>query len=232
MVGTQKSELKRRLVVIGTAGRGDDAARMSLSLYDRMFQSLKEIIERWKPDAVVSGGAAWADHLAPRAYLEGLVPNLLLFLPAEFRMGSAPGFIPNPAVQFNPGRTLNNYHRAFSEKTGIDSLTELAAAISKGALVEVHPGFHRRNSEVADHGDGLVSYTFGTHSSLDLTSGSAAFGNAKKAGLKDGGTAHTFGECWKAEFKSHFNLFDFQRELRPISVEMDTDEDHIPLPGM
>jgi hypothetical protein len=209
-----KSDLVRRLVVIGTAGRGDDADRMSLALYDRMYQALVDLVERWKPDTLVSGGAAWADHLAVRGYLEGLVPNLLLFLPAEFRLElGKPAFLPNPKVQFNPGRTLNNYHEAFRQRTGIDSLAELAEALRRGAIVEVHPGFHRRNSEVADHGDGLASFTFGTHSSYDLDPKNPAFNNAKKAGLKDGGTAHTFGECWKAEFKSHYNLFDFMREF-------------------
>jgi hypothetical protein len=208
-----KTTLTRRLAVIGTAGRQDDAARMTLALYDRMFESLSEMIGRWKIEAVVSGGAAWSDHLAVRAYLEGVVPNLVLFLPAEFNSANK-AFVPNPKVQFNPGQTLNNYHRAFSRQTGLDSLGEIAAALQKNSVVaEVHPGFHRRNSEVASFSNYLVAYTFGNQPSVELSPDHPAFVNAKAAGLKDGGTAHTFGECWNAEIKAHVNLFEFQNEL-------------------
>lgn len=201
----------RILGVIGTAGRGDDAARLDLSLYNRMNEIVAGLIAELNPDGLASGGAAYADHLVVSAYLEGLVPSLYLFLPAEFSNGA---FVPNPAVQFNPGKTLNNYHEAFKRKTGIDSLAEIEAAIDKGAVVRVIPGFHRRNSEVANVSNlHLASFTFGTHSSLNLTSSDPAFNNARKAGLKDGGTAHTFGECWKAEKKSHYNLFEIKRQL-------------------
>ncbi len=212
-IAALKATATRFLGVIGTAGRQDDADRMTLPLYDRMFQNLIEMIERWTPEVLVSGGAAWADHLAVRAYLEGTLPALVLFLPAEFDTERR-CFKPNPSVQFNPGQTLNNYHRAFARKTGIDSLGEIADAIKKGAIIAVYPGFHRRNSEVAGLSNYLVSYTFGSHSSVELRPSDPAFGNATKAGLKDGGTAHTFGECWNAEIKAHISLFDLVREMK------------------
>jgi hypothetical protein len=208
-----KTTLARRLAVIGTAGRQDDAARMTVALYDRMFESLVEMIGRWKIDAVVSGGAAWSDHLAVRAFLEGVVPNLVLFLPAEFDL-AANAFVPNPKVQFNPGQTLNNYHKAFSRQIGLDTLGEISTALRRNSVVAaVHPGFHRRNSEVASFSNYLVAYTFGNHPSMELKPDHPAFVNSKAAGLKDGGTAHTFGECWNAEIKAHVNLFELQNEL-------------------
>jgi hypothetical protein len=215
LLKTLKETASRFLGVIGTAGRQDDADRMTRSLYDRMYENLSELIERWKPEVLVSGGAAWSDHLAVRAYNAGVVGQLVLFLPAEFDMDRK-AFKPNPGVQFNPGQTLNNYHKAFTRKTGIDSLAEIATAIEKGAIVEVHPGFHRRNSEVASLSNYLVSYTFGNRPSVELHPSDAAFSNAKAAGLKDGGTAHTFGECWNAEIKAHVNLFEFPAELDKV----------------
>lgn len=200
----------RKLAIIGTAGRGDDAPRISASIYDAMFSDVRDVIRRWEIDEAVSGGAAVADHLAVRAFNEGFVSSLTLYLPAEFRNGL---FVPNPSVRFNPGATCNNYHRAFSKSCGIDSLSELRRAVEGGAVVRVFPGFHRRNTEVADDCTDMAAYTFGSGPSQDFTSADEGFSRAATAGLKDGGTAHTWGECWKAKRKRHVNLFRLVSEM-------------------
>jgi hypothetical protein len=177
----------RTIAVIGSAGRKDDARHMDRTLYDAMYEQVLQAVSDWGCDAAVSGGAALADHLAVRAYLEGAVGDLLLFLPARFEDSA---FVPNPRVQFNPGATGNTYHRAFSRACGIDSLGEISEAIARGARVEVHEGFHRRNLEVADKADTMLALTFGgMEAPVDIRQADAGFSKSSAAGLKDGGTA-------------------------------------------
>jgi len=204
------------IAIIGTAGRREDAARITPQLYDAMFGEAVAAIREWGCDEAVSGGAAVSDHLAVRAYLEGVVPGLRLFLPARFENGA---FVPNPRVRFNPGQTSNGYHRAFSEACGMDSLDEIAQAIRKGAKVAVHEGFHLRNSEVAGACSHLMAFTFGNGSALeevqaDFLPEDEGFSEAEVAGLRDGGTAHTWGQAWKPVRKRHVYLGALERALK------------------
>ena len=199
-----------RLAVIGSAGRKEDAPLVSLELYGKMYQRLTWYVERWKITQTVSGGAAFADHLAVKAYLEGLVGGLVLYLPANFENGA---FIPNPRVRYNPGDTANRLHRKFTETTGVDGLAQIEQAIRKGAEVQVFEGFHTRNCEVATHCDYLLAYTFGTRTLIDIQSADPAFNNHRKAGVKDGGTAHTYTETWNVHAKAHESLFDLREGL-------------------
>lgn len=204
------SSTEGRVAVIGSAGRRDDAVRMNRRLYDAMHAELAAAVRAWGAAACVSGGAAFADHLAVRAFLEGLVGDLVLFLPARFACGRyAEGAAANDA-----GRTANRYHRAFSRACGLDSGAELAEAVRRGARVEVHAGFKRRNLEVAAACTHMLAFTFGAvREPVDLREGDAGFRSAALAGLKDGGTAHTWGECWKADAKRHVSLAWLERRL-------------------
>lgn len=192
-----------RISVIGTAGRRDDAQRINRELYDAAYADVVDSIKRFGADHGVSGGAAFADHLIVRAFLDGVVSKLTLYLPANFSGGK---FMPNPRIRFNPGQTCNTYHQKFSSSCSLDSLDEIAVAIKNGAEVMVFEGFHRRNSEVAANCDWMVAYTFGTGDKADFLPSDPGFANSAVAGLKDGGTAHTWGECWKAQKKRHVNL--------------------------
>jgi hypothetical protein len=198
-----------RLAVIGSAAR-DEAEPVSLALYDKMFERLAWYVERWGITHAVSGGAAFADHLAVRAYLSGLVKDLTLYLPAYFQNGA---YLPNPRIQFNPGKTSNNFHDRFSKKTGVQSLAEIAMAIEKGANIHVIEGFHNRNCEVASHCDYLLAFTFGSRTVTEIKGDDPAFNDHRKAGLKDGGTEHTFKETWNVHAKAHESLFDLVKEL-------------------
>lgn len=193
------------LAVIGTAGRRDDAARMSRGMYDAMYDQTCSAMRDWGITHLVSGGAAWADHLAVRAYLDGTADHLMLALPARW---NGRGFDPNPRVQFNPGQTLARYHAAFSREADLDSMGELRQAIDKGAHVEVHEGFHRRNMVVAQKASHILAFTFGRGSlTADFLPDSEGFSRAAEGGLKDGGTAHTWEQSWRARQKRHVNLF-------------------------
>lgn len=218
----------RRLSIIGTAGRRDDAARINRALYDKMYAETVRAIREWDIEEVVSGGAAVSDHLAVRAFLDGAVARLTLFLPAHFDRGR---FTPNPHVRFNPGQTCNQYHAAFSRSCGLDSLAEINEAIHQGARVEVFEGFHRRNSEVADNCTHMLAFTFGNWDShapdgiaipcRDFSRTDHGFSKADEAGLKDGGTAHTWGEAYKAELKRHVHVGILARRLTsPAEVKV------------
>ena len=186
------------LAIIGTAGRRDDATRISRSLYDAAFERVRQAIARHKIDAVVSGGAAFADHLAVRAFNEGLGSRLTLHLPAKFAGGRFAGN--------RDADTANYYHRQFSDACGLPSLTEIGRAIDAGATVTVSDGFFVRNKKVADDADILLALTFGSRASEHFPRGSRGYALAAAAGLKDGGTAHTWDACRSASLKLHVNL--------------------------
>lgn len=192
-----------RLAIIGSAGR-DEAAPISRALYDKMYDRLAWYVERWAVTTAVSGGAAFADHLAVRAYLSGLVRNLTLYLPAHFQNGA---YVPNPRVQFNPGKTSNNFHERFGRKTGVQGLAEIAEAIEKGANVHVVEGFHNRNCEVASHCDYLLAFTFGSGTFTDIKSGDPAFNDHRKAGVRDGGTAFHGSDVSAKNRRNHTAIF-------------------------
>jgi hypothetical protein len=148
----------RRLAIIGTAGR-DESRPMTAALWRWMVADAKS---RVRPDDIaVSGGAAWADHLAVRLFLDGDVAGLTLHLPAPFRDGRFEG---DPGTS---GARTNELHARFSHATGIDSLAELALAIAKGARASEQPvapgsvGNLARNRLVAREADAALAYTFG-----------------------------------------------------------------------
>jgi hypothetical protein len=170
--------------VCGSAGRKEDGDKISQKLYDIMYGCFLHDLSNFNGAAIrlVSGGAAWADHLAVRAYLDKQVPELELHLPTEFKSSK---FV-ETADKMCPGRIANWYHQKMSHKTNISSLIQLQRAIDFGAKVTVSEGFFKRNLLVGKV-DVLIAFTFGTKSSVitDATS-------AEIAGLKDGGTAHTW----------------------------------------
>jgi hypothetical protein len=167
------------LAIIGTAGRQTDQARLTGAMMEQMVAQAQAHIEKLRANGhaittAVSGGAAYADHVAVRLFLKGTVPQLVLHLPAPFEGGRFRDTGLRDAAK-NPGGTANYYHGLFREKTGTDSLAELGTAIAMGARVTVSSGFFARNALVAE-ADACVAMTFG-------------------AGpvCKDGGTANTLG---------------------------------------
>lgn len=198
----------KSIAIIGSAGRGTDANHLNEDLYAAMYDEAIEIVRRFGIEEAVSGGAAFADHVAVSLYLNREVTSLRLYLPAVF---DGKAFVPNARVHSNPGKTANMHHGEFRSSCGIDGLAQIAFAIGRGAYTETYAGFKRRNLEVAGHCTHMVAFTFGSQQSADFLPDSEGFTSSKAAGLKDGGTAHTWGECWKAEWKRHVNL----RELEP-----------------
>lgn len=200
----------KTLAIIGSAGRGPDSSKLSSELYERMVTDASDLVSRIGVSSLVSGGAAFADHVAVSLFLMNRVDTLKLYLPARFERGA---FVEDSRFPGNPGRTANMYHKSFRKSCSVDGLAELAEAIENGAIIEVHPGFKRRNLEVAATASHMLAFTFGRGPSGDFTPSDPGFRSHSDAGLADGGTAHTWGECWKAEWKRHVNLYEHLEAL-------------------
>lgn len=178
-----------KLAVVGTAGRKDDAPKMSDTLFFRMVDLLGKVVDHLQHrtgetvDTLVSGGAAWADHVAVYTYLMSRRKdwryqryNLHLHLPCGF------DFIKVRYVPVGDGPTLNHYHDAML-KWDLHSLEDLALCIDQGSSETRWPvycrtviggGFRGRNRRIAEDCDAIVAFTFGTG-----------------AIVKPGGTHHT-----------------------------------------
>jgi hypothetical protein len=111
---------------------------------------------------LVSGGAAWADHLAVELYLRGHATALTLHLPAPIS-AIGRGFI---TLGQDSGSAANYYHERFSKVVGHDTFLQLLKAIQQGASVTAelagngYKGMFARNKRVADV-EAMVAYTFG-----------------------------------------------------------------------
>lgn len=151
----------RKIAIIGTAGRKEDAPKLNVQVYKQMYDSLVRELQQLEPDTnkrhVVSGGSAWADHLAVAAFMDGHAKYLTLHLPDPSTKG---------------WQTLQYYHRLFCEKLGVDknlSLSQIEYAIAQGAEVHYYHGndlneyasLFERNSAIAQEAQDLVAFTFG-----------------------------------------------------------------------
>lgn len=150
--------MSRVIAIIGTAGR-DKSIPMDIRHWDWMCKVLASDL---KPeDVLVSGGAAWADHVAVWAYLNGLCKDLILHLPSVYRQGEFQG------AYGTSGATCTYYHNKFRKTVGINSLQQINAAIEKGATVTQQPiamgygAMANRNKLVARDCDHMLAFTFG-----------------------------------------------------------------------
>ena len=183
----------RYVGIIGTAGRRGDGARLTEGDYRFLVRYIGGAV---KPnDVLISGGAAWADHVAVQLFLDGKVGGLVLHLPAELIVG------PDGKLTFRnggfgtAGSTANYYHSLFDKALKVESgfsLKQIQEAIDRGAVVtfgdgtQGNEGMKARNSLVArDARDFLVAMTFDP--------------NMKTQTPRDGGTADT----WRKHRKGH-----------------------------
>lgn len=169
----------KNIAIIGTAGR-DRRPELTKKLWWEMLKDASSWFTHPNQYKLVSGGAAWADHLAVELYL--LSPEIFhleLFLPAPL----------NEDGIFEGGRATagsisNWYHEMFSDVVKFDSRKRILMARDWGAKIhqgEVGPPtrFFERNADVAKAAtDGVLAYTWG---------------EGKEPA--DGGTKHTWGLC-------------------------------------
>jgi hypothetical protein len=170
------------VAIIGTAGR-DPKYKMTADLWRWMAN---DAIQRASSKHLVSGGAAWADHLAVGLFLNGHAKSLVLHLPAPFVEGRFVG------PHRSSGSTANYYHDLFSAAIGQGTLDQIRRAIAAGARVTEQPaaegyvGMYARNRLVAQ-AETMIAYTF-----------------AEGAVPADGGTYHTW--CLHVGSKVHVTL--------------------------
>ncbi len=197
--------------IVGTAGRKDDANRLSAKHFEAMCECAKLLLRRFNEtdygiDTLVSGGAAWADHVAVRLFLNKEVPKLKLFFPCQF-LGPDIGFDPAPLNEYekqkgySTGDTANHLHAKFSRKINANSFREIQLAIQQGAMVSVvKGGFYGRNARIAES-DILLAMTFGENEWVK--DGGIVDKDGK---VKLGGTAHTV-TCYLNRVKK-YGFFD------------------------
>lgn len=149
------------LAIIGTAGRGEDGSRLNKEMYSKMYRRALEAVRKLGVKELVSGGAAWADHLAVSLYLSGEVDSLQLYLPAAW--DSNHGIYLEENGRYDPGRISNYYHGLFSEAMEGNTLMGIQKAIDKGAevCVDLEGGFHGRNRMIASAATCMLAFTFG-----------------------------------------------------------------------
>ena len=154
---TKSTNSPRIVAVIGTAGR-DASIDMTRTLWRLMCEDLSKRIN--PSDHLVSGGAAWADHLAVHAYLNGQCKNLTLFLPAPIANQKYEGPLRSA------GSTANYFHKRFTDAIAENTLEQISVAIQNGARVSAEPaapGFaamFARNRKVAQLAQAVIAYTF------------------------------------------------------------------------
>lgn len=191
------------LGIIGTAGRGPDAAKLTVTHWNVMCAVAQTVAKLTGTDRLVSGGAAYGDHAAVRLYLKGIVPNLTLHLPA----------VMHPKhfwTQTKAGEISNLYHDAFTRKIGgWPTYLDIVEAKAKGATVTEQTadglrGFFIRNALIAKEADMMLAFTFSP---------------AGQSQLKDSGTKDTMDTFLKrrgrreegplADLRAyHYNLTD------------------------
>ena len=181
------------IAIIGTAGRSSSQlAALNTVVFDEMTNLAMGQIREWGFEnlsqvILVSGGSAWADHVAVRLFLDRIEEwgGLQLFLPCRFSPDTK---------QFDStacGKSLNRYHEQQSSKMNRCSRQDLAAAIALGAQVEtIRKGFKGRNTAVANQADYMIALTFSS-------SADAPDHNSR-------GTLDTWSKCHGV--KKHFSL--------------------------
>lgn len=165
-----------KIAIIGTAGR-DKTKPMTLALWQWMVDhAMKHIPEGAH---LVSGGAAWADHIAVELFLRGHAYELTLHLPAPYWSGRFHGPMRSSAS------AANYYHQRFSQVVGYDTLAEIGKVEGTDncdatfqPTQDGYAGMFSRNRLVAREADRMFAYTFGTGDEP-----------------ADGGTKNTWDQC-------------------------------------
>lgn len=187
---------KHTISIIGTSGRKEALKGLSPKLYHSMVRKAEEVIDSLSLSKeeilLVSGGAAWSDHVAVSLFLTGNYGGLKLYLPAPFDEEKE-AFFDTGVVNWktNPGGTANYYFRPFSRSMGRNMLKDLKKALEKGAIIDIptgkSSGFHGRNTLVA-RSDVVLAFTWG------------------KKEPEDGGTKDTWNKVPKGSTKIHIPL--------------------------
>lgn len=180
-----------RVAIIGFAG-GHCTAPLSPALFERMVARAEAIIrDEFGLDVgaveLVSGGAAWGDHVAVTLFLRHTMPALTIYAPCEWD-GDTGRFVDNgrgPGWKENPAHYANKLHANFATITALRPADDMLDAVARGATIHAGRGFHARNTSIADAATHMI-----------------AFSRADGAAPERGGTRDTWNKC-SAAHKVH-----------------------------
>lgn len=174
------SKPKTTVSIIGPAQDRHGVPKLDKDLFERMKAKARKLItETWKLEPgdveLVSGGAAWADHVAVQLFLgeerlsgavtaDAVVDKnpfgaLRLHLPCNFDE-KANQFFSDKKQKKDPAVLANTLHGYMSFKTGYRTGTQLSNAKRNGAVFVVHDGFHARNAHVAKS-EYMIAFSWG-----------------------------------------------------------------------
>ena len=175
----------KKIAIIGTAGRDQ-------MLTKNQWNWMVEQAEYWagRGNHLISGGAAWADHLAVELYMNHKCEDLTLHLPAPWSYEHK-SFV---GGQGTAGGAANYYHNLFSNVLEKDTLEEIDLVLRGGAThtyqmeAQGYRGMFARNALVAAEAEGMIAFTFG-----------------KGEIPADGGTLDTWNK-FQSQFKKHLSI--------------------------
>ncbi len=162
--------------------------------FEKLLQICEEYIEHnitndWNKIELISGGAAYCDHIAVKLFLKHPNSKLTLHFPCKWNTTNIE-FFDTKVVDWktNPGGTANYYHKLFNKKCNINSFEDINNAIDLGAnIIDSYNGFHKRNIIV-----GICDYMI-------------AFSFASGNEPSDGGTLFTWNNS-KCKNKKYFTI--------------------------
>lgn len=135
----------KTLAIIGTAGRGEDGPKLTNYHWLKMVEASRHVIKENEIETLVSGGAAWADHVAVEIGLRDNIKTKI-WLPENGRDLS----------------TTHYYHGKFSSVRDFDTWKELNECFNlKRFNIQSFGGFKDRNSKVANEATMFIAMTFG-----------------------------------------------------------------------
>ncbi len=154
--------MSAQLAIIGSAGRKDDAAKLTLPLWNDTKRLIARFVKEREIKSVISGGSAGMDHLAVGLFNAKLITSLTIAFPAYYEWHTG-RYCDNGARDSvdNPGATLNRLHEAFGAIIGRDTLGEIKTALYSGAAEIIADSFMERNGIVASDADAVIAFTFG-----------------------------------------------------------------------
>lgn len=187
-----------RVAIIGFAG-GHCTAPLSPALYERMVARAEAIIrDEFGLDVgaveLVSGGAAWSDHVAVALFLRHTPPALTVYAPCEWDADSG-RFVDNGRGRRwteNPGYYANVLHERFATTAGATPFADLRGAVALGATIRAGHGFHARNTSIADAATHMIAFSWSDGAAPDA-----------------GGTRDTWSKCGAAH-KVHVPMTSLQ----------------------
>ena len=164
-----KNSLLKKVSIIGSASsKGVKASENFLNqqTWEKMCEItenyiLNNIDQNWSQIQLISGGAAWCDHIAVHLYLKHPETSLMLHFPCKWDTNNK-NYVDNGKSHWavNPGHLANLYHESFQRKIGQNTLSQIQKAVDCGAQIhDNYKGFHDRNTIVGIC-DYLIAFTF------------------------------------------------------------------------